>query len=241
MCNPHGSGQVRDRAGDSLAAVGRSISPQLGQTWEGFCFPSLALLTTMGLCQPSPCTSVAHGQWYLPATDVLWRQNTDSPPSWVNQYTFHDESWAASVCGACWKGKPEFFKFICSCCITPRQYSREFQQRNCPYPNHAGGRNVIIIAFSAEKLLKALPFLGTMVCESLDWRLMHVLLHPCHLIQSSLSPGICVFATVCTPELQHQAALAWPRLQRHLQYVWTPGEDLLKTAHLGDKAKIFFP
>lgn len=54
---------------------------------------------------------------------------------------------------------------------------------------------------------------------SLDWRLMHSLLHPCHLMQSSLSPGTCVFATVSTPELQEQAALAWHRLQRHLQYV----------------------
>lgn len=84
MCNPHGSGQVRERTRDSLAIVGGRIGPQLGQTWEGFCFPSLALLTTRGLWQPSPCTSATHGQWYLPAMDILWRQNTDSCPSWVS-------------------------------------------------------------------------------------------------------------------------------------------------------------
>lgn len=47
---------------------------------------------------------------------------------------------------------------------------------------------------------------------------MHLLLHPCHLIQSSPSPGMYVFATGSTPEFQEQAQ-TWLRLQRYLQYV----------------------
>lgn len=46
-------------------------------------------------------------------------------------------------------------------------YPRAVQQRISPFSSHVGGRNVIIVAFSAEKLLKALPFLGTMVCDFL--------------------------------------------------------------------------
>jgi len=46
-------------------------------------------------------------------------------------------------------------------------YPKALQWRISPFPNCAGGRNVITVAFSTEKLLKAFLFLGTTVRISL--------------------------------------------------------------------------
>lgn len=122
--------------------------------------PALALLISH---------SAEHRQWYLPARDVLWKQNTDPCPSRVNQYTFH-QFWK----GLCWVLSSQ-----CVRCMLKRKtgifqvyllllsYPEALRRRISPFPNRAGGRNVITVAFSTENLLKAFPFLGTMVCISL--------------------------------------------------------------------------
>lgn len=170
MCNPPSSGQVRERVRDIQAVVGGNISPQhqaQPPAWpdlRGFLlsFSSLADYNgtvpafTLCICCTWTVILTCHGyfmetkHWFLfflSQSVELLRWILSSLRVWCTL-----------------KRKTRILQVY----LLLLYYPKAVQQRISPFPNHAGGRNVIIIAFSAEKLLKALPVLGTMVCESLQ-------------------------------------------------------------------------
>lgn len=71
---------------------------------------------------------------------------------------------------------------------------------------------------------------------------MHLLLRPCHLIQSSLFPGMCVHLLLYAKQCigAGQTSLGTD-CRGHLQAVYPPDENDLRTHHFWDKEKILSP
>lgn len=153
--------------GETSWSPALGIGPQLGQTRGGF-EPSAALLTAEGRCRPH----LAHlldlpfcWAWTMTSTCCgMFYGNKVWSLCFPNQFWGYSIGFARSYTESILKRKTRILQAY----LLLLYSSMALQRRISPIATHAGGRNVITAAFSTEKLLKAFPFLGTMVCVSLQ-------------------------------------------------------------------------